>query len=243
MIKSIQLYSVRSVSKDNLKLALQKVSEIGYEGVEFAGFYDNSAQDVKSWLTEFNLVPTGSHVKSDMMFEKPQEVIEYHKIIGCDIIICPFWETECRADVEALADKLNSVAPLYNAAGMQVAYHNHVNEYKVEDGKTYMDLLAELTDPNKIKFELDVYWVFCGGYDPLSEMEKFRDRLIRFHAKDGDKDKGLTIGTGGVDMVGVINKAKELCIPCAVAESEATEVPEQQLTAVAEDFAALCNLL
>ncbi len=74
-------------------------------------------------------------------------------------------------------------------------------------------------------------------------MEKFKNRLILFHAKDGDKENGLTIGTGKVDMVSVIKKAKELGITCAVAESEASEVPTEQLKAIEADLKALNDLL
>lgn len=59
MKKAVQMYAVRGLAAENLKLALKKVSEIGYEGVEFAGFGEATADEVLSWLKEYNLEVSG----------------------------------------------------------------------------------------------------------------------------------------------------------------------------------------
>ena len=43
---ALQLYSVREDCKKDLPGVLEKVAKMGYEGVEFAGYYDYSAQDL-----------------------------------------------------------------------------------------------------------------------------------------------------------------------------------------------------
>ena len=48
----LQLYSVRDISNTDLRGTLKAVAEMGYKYVEFAGFFGNSAEDVKSWLDE-----------------------------------------------------------------------------------------------------------------------------------------------------------------------------------------------
>ena len=57
----IQMYSLRDITKDDLKGALKQVAEMGYKYVEFAGFFNNSAEDVKAWLDEYGLVCSGTH--------------------------------------------------------------------------------------------------------------------------------------------------------------------------------------
>ena len=51
----IQMYSVRDVAQKDLKAALKTVAEIGYNSVEFAGFFGNDAETVRSWLEEYGL--------------------------------------------------------------------------------------------------------------------------------------------------------------------------------------------
>ncbi len=242
MKKSVQLYSIRNLSKQDFEASLRVVSEIGYEGVEFAGFFDHAAEQVAEWLKKYNLVASGSHVQHEMMFGNPKEVIEYHKAIGCDCIICPIFDIKSPKDVEVLAEKFKAVAPLYKEAGMTMAYHNHILEYQESNGVNYLEMLANSTDPKVVKFELDVYWVYRGGSDPVSEMKKYSDRLVLFHAKDGDDKEGLTLGTGNVDMPEVFKLAKELGIEWAVVEAEASEDPDDQVKAITEDFAALLKL-
>ena len=43
----IQMYSLRDIACDDLEKALQTASQIGYKAVEFAGFYDCPAAQVK----------------------------------------------------------------------------------------------------------------------------------------------------------------------------------------------------
>ena len=57
----LQMYSVRDITKENLKDALRKVAEMGYKYVEFAGFFGNTAEDVKAWMDEYGLKCSGTH--------------------------------------------------------------------------------------------------------------------------------------------------------------------------------------
>ena len=46
----IQLYSVRDLAENNLGEAVKRVAELGYNSVEFAGFFGHSADKVKEML-------------------------------------------------------------------------------------------------------------------------------------------------------------------------------------------------
>ena len=48
----IQMYSLRDVTKDNLKEALCMVADMGYKYIEFAGFFGRSSADVNKILDE-----------------------------------------------------------------------------------------------------------------------------------------------------------------------------------------------
>lgn len=46
----LQLYSLRDEASANLALTLEKVRHMGYTGIEFAGLYGHSAQEVSRLL-------------------------------------------------------------------------------------------------------------------------------------------------------------------------------------------------
>ena len=48
----LQLYSVRDITQNGLERAMQKVADLGYTSVEFAGFFGNSATEVRRMLRD-----------------------------------------------------------------------------------------------------------------------------------------------------------------------------------------------
>lgn len=45
-----QIYSARKEAEQDLLSVLRQLKALGYDGVEFAGFYGHSAQDVRAML-------------------------------------------------------------------------------------------------------------------------------------------------------------------------------------------------
>ncbi len=240
MKKSVQLYSVKTLSAVDFEASIRAAAEIGYEGIEFAGFYDHSAQEVKGWLDKYGIAVSSAHVPATEVFDTPEKTIEFHKIIGNDFIICPYWEMNTVEDVKALADNFKKVAPIYEAAGMKLGYHNHDFEFKKHEGRCFIDIFAELCD---VELEFDVYWVYRGGENPVEYLKKYSNRISVFHAKDGDMEKGKTLGTGGVDMKAVFETVKEMKLCWAVVESEATTEADAQVAAIKEDYNELIKLM
>ena len=75
----LQMYSVRDVTKENLKDALRQVAEMGYKHVEFAGFFGNTAEDVKAWLDEFGLAASATHTGcAEITPDNIKKTIAYH---------------------------------------------------------------------------------------------------------------------------------------------------------------------
>lgn len=241
MKKAVQMYAVRALAKENLKLALETASKIGYEGVEFAGFGDASAEEVASWLKEYNLEAMSAHVAPEIIFDDTENMIKYHKTIGNRRIVCPWYDLKTKEDVLRLAEKLNAVYPKLKENGMELYYHNHAHEFEKADGEYLLDILAEAVP--EMKLEFDVYWVYRGGENPVAYFEKYKDRIDIFHAKDGIGDKGTTLHKGAVDLDAVFKFAKEHNMPWAVVESEAEEDRDLQVKAIEEDYRELLKLL
>lgn len=188
----IQMYSVRDVSQKDLREALRRVAELGYRYVEFAGFFGNSAEDVRAWLDEYGLICSGTHTGIDPI--RPEAIdatIAYHKTIGCDNLIVPGakWDTEAQMD-ENIAI-LNAAQKKLAENGIALGYHNHSREFfPTPYGKKIED---EIIARTSVELEIDTFWAFNAGLDPVAFLEAHKDRIRVIHLKDGipsaDSDK------------------------------------------------------
>jgi hypothetical protein len=57
----VQLYTLRSLLADDFEGSLEQVAGIGYDEVEFAGYYDRSPADIKALLDRAGLTAPSAH--------------------------------------------------------------------------------------------------------------------------------------------------------------------------------------
>ena len=214
----LQMYSVRDITPTDLDGALKQVAEIGYKYVEFAGFFGHSAEDVKAMLDKYGLICSGTHTGLADLKGDFDELIAYHKTIGNKNIIIPGAPIATKADVDALIDFVNEMQPKLAKEGITLGFHNHHREFLPnQDGVITYDELEKRTT---INLQIDTYWAFVGGRDPIEMMERLKDRVKIIHIKDGSKDgKGKPLGLGEAPADKVYKKAKELGM-LMVVESE-----------------------
>ena len=193
---AIQMYSLRTLAGEDLKKALETVAEIGYKGVEFAGFFGNSAETVRGWLDELGLEVYSTHTGvKELTPETIQETIAYHKILGNKLIIIPGASMKTREELDAVIDTMNYAQPILAKEGITLAFHNHYKEFITTDyGAIIMDEFLEKTN---INLQIDTFWAFYAGKEPVSLLEELKDRVVSIHLKDGLKDKtGKSLGLG-----------------------------------------------
>lgn len=214
----LQMYSLRDTTGEDLKGALKKVSEIGYKGVEFAGFFGHPAEEVKAWLEEFGLHITGTHTGYDLLRKDFDATVAYHKAIGCDTLIVPGADISNAKAVEELVNNMNKWQPLLEKEGISLQYHNHHREFLPnDDGQIPIEELYKRTN---IKFEIDTYWAFVAKRDPVEIITRMKDRMTHIHLKDGNGGyTGFSLGMGTAPVKAVWERAKKLGLYMVV-ESE-----------------------
>lgn len=215
---AIQLYSLRKEFEENYVDTLKKVAELGFEGVEFAGFYNIKAEDMKKTLDECNLKVAGSHTGYELLLHKLDEVMEYNKIIGNKHIICPYCDFSDEAALDNVITNFNLIGKRLDEEGFVFSYHNHSHEFHKFDGKYILDTIFEKCD--KVVPELDVYWVYRGQEEPSKYIKKYSDKMNLIHLKDGTMETGTAIGEGEVDIASVIDVLDESKIEWLVIEDE-----------------------
>jgi sugar phosphate isomerase/epimerase len=208
---ALQLYSVRQDCKQDFDAALEQVAAMGFEGVEFAGYYTYAgrAADLKLRLDALKLKAAGTHVGLEtLQGDALKSTIEFHQTIGCRFLVVPgnpaFTDPE---KSKALADTFNQVAATLKPLGMACGYHNHVNEFKKDGDKTYWDLFAERTSQDVI-LQQDCGWTMAAGYDPAAYIMKYPGRTKTTHfkptVKPGDTGKKAIFGQDSVDWPAVL---------------------------------------
>lgn len=80
-------------------------------------------------------------------------------------------------------------------AGMRFAFHNGSKGFVPVKGKRPYDILLEETDPAHVKMEMDVYWAYRMGIDPIAYMRDNPGRFHLCHLKDMNAN-GDIVGAG-----------------------------------------------
>ena len=219
----IQLYSVRDLTQSHGVLeTLRRVAEIGYKSVEFAGFGASTTEEVRAELDALDLSVDGAHIGINALSpEMIEQTMKDLKTVGCNRIIIPAAKVNTMENINIFLEKLRAALPRLTDAGFEVGYHNHDFEYLPnEDGIIPMRVIEEKTN---LFFELDTYWAYHAGLDPVAEMERMGKRLRMIHLKDGipalGKESGKPLGEGNAPVKKVYETALAKGLPIIV-ESE-----------------------
>jgi sugar phosphate isomerase/epimerase len=201
---ALELYTVRDETRRDFAGTLRRVAQIGYAGVEFAGYGNLTSQEMSALLAETGLRAVATHLGLDALQGSQLDAsIRYCLDIGCPIIVLPSLANEWRTreGIQALAPRLNAIGQRCLEHGIIFGYHNHDFEFEQVDGAYLFDYLLQATDPSLVKIELDVYWVAYAGVDPVSYLQTLADRIALIHLKDMAADRSMTeVGKGVLDM-------------------------------------------
>ncbi len=205
---SLQLYSIHEETKKDFTGSVRRVGEIGFQGVEFAGYGDLTCGEQKQLLAESGLYSVGTHCGLQVFTDRFEEELQYSKAIGSKYIICPYAKLDTLEEVDHLAQVLNAAAKKAAREGIKVGYHNHAHEFAILDGKYALDLLAEKTSDDVV-LELDVFWVAYAGVDPVEYIKKWGKRVELIHIKQIDQNKAnVDIADGIIDMKQIKDAAR-----------------------------------
>ncbi|GGI97832.1 sugar phosphate isomerase [Alicyclobacillus cellulosilyticus] len=243
----VQLYTLRDVLQDDFAGTLRKVAEMGFDGVEFAGYGGYTAPQLRALCDELGLEPVSSHVPLDVLESKLDEALAYAKELGLRHIACPWSPPErrnSRAAYQALADSLNRIGTACHEAGILFSYHNHAFEFDTFDGEYGLDLLLQWTQPSFVGAELDMYWVEYAGESAKAYLRKYAGRCRFLHVKDmaADEQRSFAeVGSGSLDVPGILEVAAETGVEWLIIEQDVCQQPP--LDSVRQSYAYVSRLL
>ncbi len=201
---ALQLYSIREDLAEDFPGNLKAVADMGYEGVEFAGYYDYAAEDLKSMLDDFGLAVAGSHVRVDaIQADGLQETVDFAHALGNKYIVVPGLPGEYTESKEAwqkTADLFTEAAASLKAEGLMLGYHNHKHEFEQTfEGESAWDIFFDRASDD-VFAQLDIGHTLRGGGDAIAALNKYPGRFATVHVKDFDPDDdGALVGEGTAD--------------------------------------------
>jgi sugar phosphate isomerase/epimerase len=234
----LQLWSLRSMSKDPAAL-LKTARSMGITHVETAGLYGMTPQQAADALRDAGLRATSMHIGLDEFKKNPQTVIATAKALGARYVGTAWYPHQgafTEADARKAIADFNRFGRQMKDAGLQFVYHTHGYEPVPYGDGTLLDVIIRETDPELVKFEMDVLWTFLPNVDPAALIRKYPGRFKLMHIKDmkpgvprGSLSGGLpdslqsVIGQGQVNWPDVLKAAKADGLEFYYLEDETTD--------------------
>ena len=201
--------SIRRRAEISLKAALQEVRQAGYEGVELAGLFGNSPEQVREWARAAELTIISAQVGiEDFLAEPGKTVLDYQEL-GCAYITLPGLTEKWRkaTNYRWLVKQLDLLGEYCNQFNLQLLYRNQAEELlmKRENGESILaNLLVDVPD-YFMKLEADTAWLTIAGEDAAAYLHDHAGRSPLVHIKDFVETAGeyrfcpLGQGTQAVD--------------------------------------------
>ncbi|NLG01612.1 MAG: sugar phosphate isomerase/epimerase [Lentisphaerae bacterium] len=240
----VQIYSLRNQLKQDGAKALDvlKALNVKYVEIGIESHYGLTQEQMKQALDERGLIPIAAHAGQGFLLNKTEEAIAAARYFGLKYLGVA-WASHQKPLDEAqtlkIAADFNEIGKRLKAAGIQFFYHNHGFEFQPYKDGTLFDLLMAKTDPDLVKFEMDVLWTVFPGQDPVKLLKKYPDRWVLMHLKDlkkgvagnlsggTDLTNDVVLGTGQADYPAILKACQEIGIAYYFIEDESPTVLEQ----------------
>lgn len=195
----VQLYSVRHQCAKDVAGVLEAIGKMGYKGVEYAGYYDKSAKELRKLMDDNGLVCCGTHAQlKTLTGDALKGTIEFNRVLGNKYLICPSMSAPTKQGWLEKAKFFNDLADTLKAEGMVTGYHAHGGDFKKYDDETAWDIFFGNTK-KEVVMQMDTGNAMGGGADPVEILKKYPGRALTIHLKEHGGPKEAVIGGGQVN--------------------------------------------
>lgn len=210
----VQLYMLRESMKADPARTLARIAELGYQEIEWWGNWGRSPSELRAMLDANGLRSPAAHIDPrDLQPDRLPALLDTAATMGQGTLIVA-WTAPAQRDSEAAWQR---TAALLSEAGRQAAkhgirtgYHNHDFEFQRFGSRTGLEILMAETDPAVVDIELDCFWAFKAGHDPIAFLEAHKARVTMLHLKDSDgtaQHAQREVGRGVIDWKRLLSVA------------------------------------
>ncbi len=239
----LQVWSLREQAKADLPGSLDLIKGYGLTEIEANGSPPVPIDQYKKLIDERGLISVGAHFGYEMLDKDLATAVHNAKVLGLKYagtawIPHPPEGLSAELAHKAAAD-FNKWGAAFRAEGITFFWHPHGFEFvplAAAGGKTAFDLIMAETTPENLSLEMDVFWVFHAGQDPVKLLKQPGGRWLLMHVKDIRKGAvtglstghaapidNVAVGDGQIDWPAVLRVAQEVGVQYYFIEDETTD--------------------
>ena len=205
---ALQLWSIRSDCKNGFTGPLAQVAKMGFQGVEFAGYFGHSAKELRKILDDNGLKCCGSHIHlKTVLGDNLPATIEFAKTLGNPHLVIPGMGRKMTTIADWLmeAKQFSEIAEKLKPHGLTIGYHNHLMEFKPIQGQIPWEVFFDHASQD-VKQQIDTGHMVHAGVDPAFYLKRYPGRTPTLHMKDyAPGKKAWLLGQGIVNFKEIIH--------------------------------------
>lgn len=238
----VQAYSFRNYFPKDIPGTLDRIKAMGFTEIEGSGGRI-PPEEYKKMCDARGISIPSTGAGFEQLAENPEEVVKTAKALGSKYVMCAWVPHERGAfnleDAKKAVAVFNQAGKILQENGLTFCYHAHGYEFQPYEDGTLLDYIIQNTDPRYVSFEMDVLWIQFGGGDPVALLKKYGNRWKLMHLKDLKKgtpkdltggtstDNDVALGTGEVDIKGILIEGRKIGIAHYFIEDESSVVVDQ----------------
>jgi sugar phosphate isomerase/epimerase len=237
----VQTYTFRKSFPKGVAATLDSIKAMGFTEVEGAAG-NVSVEEFRKLCDArgLNIPSTGTGYEE--LVKDPMTIVKNAKVLGSKYVMCawiPHKGDFTLADAEKAVKDFNAAGKILKENGLTFCYHVHGYEFQPYEKGTLLDYIITKTNPEYVSFEMDIMWTYFGGGNPAALLKKYGNRWKLMHLKDLKKgtkkdltggtsqENDVTLGTGELDIPGILREAKKVGIKHYFIEDESSRVNTQ----------------
>ncbi|SHG65640.1 Sugar phosphate isomerase/epimerase [Chryseolinea serpens] len=238
----VQAYTFRRSFPNGVEATLDSIKRFGFTEIEGSGG-KMAPEEFKKLCNERGISIPSTGAGYEELVKDPAGVAARTKALGATYLMCAWIPHEkgnftLENAKKAVAD-FNAAGKVLKENGITFCYHTHGYEFQPYEKGTLLDYIIANTNPQYVSFEMDVLWTHFGGGDPVALLKKYGNRWKLMHLKDLRKgtpkdltggtstDNDVALGTGEIDIPGILREANKIGIKHFFIEDESNRVNEQ----------------
>jgi len=211
----VQLYMLRNQMRQDPERTLARIAELGFTEIEWWGEWGRTPAQLRAALQANGLRAPSAHYGLDAL--QPDRIgrtLETAAAMGHGTLIVASTNAAENGTLDAwkrTAGIISDAGRAGRSAGIRTSYHNHDYEFQPLAGSDRVEIFLAETDAAVVDFELDCYWAFKAGKDPVALLRRHASRITMLHLKDsagGPAHEQRDVGAGVMDWRAILTAAR-----------------------------------
>ncbi len=198
---ALQLYSIHAIFWEKPEWCLENLRKAGFEGVEFAGWGERTAKDLRRLLSSAGMVGMGAHVNGDLALtgDALKRTLDFCAEAGFESVVTPHAKRDSEAAYRVFGRQMGLAAEAAAGYGIKVGIHTTYHHFTTRYGeRTAWDAIFAEASP-LLQQQIDTSNVFNTGTDVVALLRKYPGRHHSVHLKENVPSKTARLGERPTD--------------------------------------------